>query len=236
MPCPHERMTAVANVENPTAETGLVNARLTGAGAADAGLAGPGPSEPGVSEPGVVVRQVGPDDWREWRAVRLAALEEAPWAFGSTLAQARTFGEDDWRRRLSGFPCYLADLPGVADSPVGMSGAFVEDPQPGELGDVGEPGEAGELGTGQGGATVELVSMWVSPAARGRGVGAHLVAAVVDWAARTGAARVHLWVTDGNDPARRLYERCGFVPTGERAPLPSDPSLSEIGMVRELPA
>ena len=157
------------------------------------------------------------------------ALEEAPWAFGSTLAQARTFVEDDWRRRLSGFPCYLAHLPGVVGSPVGMSGAFVEEPVP------GAPG-AGDPGTDEHGTTVELVSMWVSPAARGRGVGVQLVATVVDWAARTGAARVHLWVTDGNDPARRLYERCGFVPTGERAPLPSDPSLSEIGMVRELSA
>ncbi|WP_241827900.1 GNAT family N-acetyltransferase [Actinopolymorpha singaporensis] len=204
----------MANVENPAAGKGAVNAALTGAGGA----------EVDVSRPGVVVRQVGPDDWREWRAVRLAALEEAPWAFGSTLAQARTFGEDEWRRRLTGFPCYLADLPGVAASPVGMSGAFIEDPEP------------GELGLWQGGTTVELVSMWVGPAARGRGVGAHLVAAVVDWATRTGAARVHLWVTDGNDPARRLYERCGFVPTGERGPLPSDPSLNEIGMVRELRA
>lgn len=212
-------MTTVANLDDPAAETGPVKADLTGAGAADRG----------ASDPGVVVRQVGPDDWREWRAVRLAALEEAPWAFGSTLAQARTFVEDDWRRRLSGFPCYLADLPGVVGSPVGMSGAFVEEPQ------RGAPGPDG-LGPDGHGTTVELVSMWVSPAARGRGVGVHLVAAVVDWAARSGAARVHLWVTDGNDPARRLYERCGFVLTGERAPLPSDPRLSEIGMVRELSA
>lgn len=214
----------MANVENPTAESGPVNAGLTGAVAADAGA--------DASEPAVVVRQVGPDDWREWRTVRLAALEEAPWAFGSTLAQARTFGEAEWRRRLRDFPCYLADLPGTA-SPVGMSGAFIEHPEPGEF---DESGESNEAGTGQGGATVELVSMWVSPAVRGRGVGAHLVAAAVDWATSTGAARVHLWVTDGNDPARRLYERCGFVSTGERAPLPSDPSLSEIGMVRELRA
>ncbi|MET9019801.1 GNAT family N-acetyltransferase [Actinopolymorpha sp. NPDC004070] len=202
----------MANVENPAAGSdGAVKPALTGAEAV----------EVVVGEPGVVVRQVGPDDWREWRAIRLAALEDTPWAFGSTLAQARTFGEEEWRRRLAGFPCYLADPPDLAGGPVGMSGAFVEHPAPGADGQ---------------GVTVELVSMWVSPAARGRGVGAHLVAAVVEWAARTGAARVHLWVTDGNDPARRLYERCGFVPTGERAPLPSDPSLSEVGMVRELSA
>lgn len=31
---------------------------------------------------------------------------------------------------------------------------------------------------------------------------------------------------------RALYERCGFAVTQERQPLPSDPSLSEVGMLR----
>jgi RimJ/RimL family protein N-acetyltransferase len=37
-------------------------------------------------------------------------------------------------------------------------------------------------------------------------------------------------VTEKNEPARRLYERCGFVPSGNRQPLPSDPSVEEIQM------
>ena len=44
--------------------------------------------------------------------------------------------------------------------------------------------------------------------------------------------RVHLWVTATNSTARLLYERCGFWPTAESQPLPSDPELIEIGMVR----
>jgi hypothetical protein len=39
-----------------------------------------------------------------------------------------------------------------------------------------------------------------------------------------------LWVTETNDPARRLYERCGFAATGERQPLPSRPQYAEIAM------
>jgi ribosomal protein S18 acetylase RimI-like enzyme len=42
-------------------------------------------------------------------------------------------------------------------------------------------------------------------------------------------------VTESNASARRLYERCGFSATGERQPLPSDPSLAEIRMRRDLP-
>jgi hypothetical protein len=37
-----------------------------------------------------------------------------------------------------------------------------------------------------------------------------------------------------NFHARRLYERCGFTPTGERQPLPSNASLREVGMIRPL--
>ena len=84
--------------------------------------------------------------------------------------------------------------------------------------------------------TVELVSMYVRPRGRGRGVGEALVAAVIGWAAARGATSVHLWVTETNAPARALYQRCGFALTGERQPLPSDPALSEVAMARPLAA
>ena len=79
-------------------------------------------------------------------------------------------------------------------------------------------------------ATVDLVSMWTEPVARGRGVGAVLVDAMVAWA--DGSA-VELWVTRGNDAAQRLCERCGFHPALEVQPLPSDPCRDEVRMRRE---
>ena len=82
--------------------------------------------------------------------------------------------------------------------------------------------------------TVELVSMYVRPRARGRGVGEALVATVIDWASNRNAACVHLWVTETNAPARALYERCGFALTGERQPVPSNPGLDEVAMTRPL--
>jgi hypothetical protein len=45
---------------------------------------------------------------------------------------------------------------------------------------------------------------------------------------------VHLWVTETNSHARTLYERCGFTLTGERQPLPFDPSLGEVAMAHPL--
>ena len=81
---------------------------------------------------------------------------------------------------------------------------------------------------------LELVSMWVRPQARGRQVGSALVEAVMEFARARPVSRVHLWVTESNRSARRMYERCGFTETGERQPLPSDPALMEVAMARKV--
>lgn len=65
---------------------------------------------------------------------------------------------------------------------------------------------------------VQLISMWVDPQARGRGVARDLIRAVAEWTEARGSERVVLFVQEANEPARQLYERAGFRPTGDRAP------------------
>jgi RimJ/RimL family protein N-acetyltransferase len=157
------------------------------------------------------LRMMGPDDWQVLRGVRLEALAQAPYAFGSTYAREAAFAEKTWRERAASRNSLLAYLPEFGDQPVGLVGSIEEAP-----------------------GVLELVSMWVRPQARGKHVGTALVEAVVDRARAGQLPRVHLWVTESNKPARRLYERCGFSPTGERQPLPSDPALMELAMAREV--
>ncbi len=160
----------------------------------------------------VMVREVAEADWQALRDIRLEALREAPEAFGSTFAREAAFGEADWQRRISRGGNFLGYLPEAsASEPVGLIGGYQEEPE-----------------------AIELVSMYVRPMARGRGVGEALIATVIDWAAARNAVSVHLWVTETNKPARLLYERCGFALTGERQPLPSNPALGEVGMARPL--
>ena len=138
----------------------------------------------------ITVRQVSSDDWREWRDLRLAALSEAPYAFGSRLADWQGDGDSEqrWRERLTSVPFnVIADLGGI---PGGMaSGTLTE-------------GDA------------ELTSMWVAPFARGSGVGDALIQAVLQWASTVNPIRVILGVKEGNDRAIALYVRHGFVDDG----------------------
>lgn len=60
-----------------------------------------------------------------------------------------------------------------------------------------------------------LVGMYVRPAARQQGVGRRLLqAAIAAATARPQLRLLQLTVTDGNEPARRLYEAAGFVAWG----------------------
>jgi ribosomal protein S18 acetylase RimI-like enzyme len=164
----------------------------------------------------IVVREITAGEWELMRDVRLAALAEAPSAFGSSYAREVAFTEEQWRGRISERSVTFfarAEPAGAAsagEAPAGLAGVYVED------------------------GAANLVSMWVRPAARGLGAGKALVEAAAAWAKANDFAALFLWVTESNTPARRLYEGCGFTPTGKRQPLPSDPAIQEIAMSRSL--
>jgi ribosomal protein S18 acetylase RimI-like enzyme len=153
----------------------------------------------------VTVEVVTPDDWQLWRALRHRALTEDPDAFGSTVELEATYDEDDWRARMDRGRTVVAFLDG---QPVGMGGTFESEP-----------------------AVQRVVSMWVAPEARRRGIG-RLVLDDVVAAARAAGDRIELDVAEGN-PARRIYERAGFVDTGRREPI--RPGSSSMKVLMELP-
>jgi ribosomal protein S18 acetylase RimI-like enzyme len=159
------------------------------------------------------ITRLGAGDVDRFREVRLRALADAPKAFASTYEREAAYPRETWAERLTaqGWVHLLAvDGGGPA---LGMASGRV-DPDP--------PG------------TGHLLGMWVAPEARGRGVGVRLIEEVAGWAVGVGLTHLILWVTDPNLAARALYERSGFRATGERQPLPSDPSIMETKFVRDL--
>jgi ribosomal protein S18 acetylase RimI-like enzyme len=132
----------------------------------------------------IAIREIGPEDWLQFRGIRLRALAEAPYAFSSTYSGWHNAIEARWRSRLTDVAYNaLAVDDGVA---VGLVGAVDGDP-------------------------VELISLWVAPDARGRGVGDLLVRAVLGYA---GDRPTRLNVYPDNAAAIALYHRHGFAELG----------------------
>lgn len=163
----------------------------------------------------IEMRVLTSDDWPIWRELRLAALAGAPDAFGSRLADWQGEGDrsERWRARL--------EIPGSHNlvamldrSPVGMASGVPTDDR----------------------GVVELISMWVDPAARGRGVGDSLLAAVERWAEQVGADVLKLAVAEGNEAAAALYRRNGFHLTAELGDLMPDGVHREQIMAKSLGA
>jgi ribosomal protein S18 acetylase RimI-like enzyme len=160
------------------------------------------------------IRTLHPADWPLYRDLRLRALLDAPYAFGSTFAEESRRTDDAWAARLAapalgahqqGWPV-VAELDGT---PVGLSWVKME------------------------GETASLYQVWVAPEARGRGVGAALLDAAIAWARARRAHALHLGVTAGDGAAARLYRRAGFVDVGAPEPRPGT-SLFEQAMVLAL--
>jgi len=142
------------------------------------------------------IEPLGPDDWREFRDIRLRALAEAPDAFGITLAEARLNSEEHWRSRLAGSDPIMAVR--VDGALVAMGGGWVPPEEPDRI---------------------MVWGMWTAPEARGHGHGRSLLSYLLDSATQRDITTVELHVTEGNDTARALYVDCGFDATGEWEPL-----------------
>lgn len=156
------------------------------------------------------LRQLRDDEWPVWRDTRIAALTDAPHVFKSRLADWETTGERRWRARMERPDTYNVSAV-LDDAVVGMASGVPDD--------RGVP---------------YLHSLWVSPAARGHGVGKRLIDCVRSWAEETGATELKLAVLPDNSGAIALYLKNGFVMTDEPGELLADGVTRENIMARAL--
>jgi ribosomal protein S18 acetylase RimI-like enzyme len=151
-----------------------------------------------------------------YKTVRLRALQDVPYAFGSTYARESQFPDSEWLTRVermngergAGF------LAMEGKTPCGIVGSFL---------DQNDASRA------------HLISMWTAPAYRQRGIGRLLVKQVADWAHLRNAHTLVLMVTSVNGTAMLFYERLGFTRTGRTEPYPNDPAVIEYEMARSIP-
>jgi ribosomal protein S18 acetylase RimI-like enzyme len=158
------------------------------------------------------IRPVRRDEAAGLRELRLRALRDAPYAYFASLEREESLPLSYWEDWATSKDKVM--LVAVEDGRwLGMAGAFVQPDQRG---------------------TVSLWWLWVAPSARGRGLARRLVEARADWARKLGVVRLELAVAENNEAAKALYRGLGFVPTGERRSMDSDPTRAGIFMARPL--
>jgi ribosomal protein S18 acetylase RimI-like enzyme len=162
----------------------------------------------------VDVRQLAAHEWTVWRDLRLRSLADAPDAFCADVDAERSRSDEWWMDLVSStvaHPRGALWCAEIDEEPVGIAFSRID---------------------GEG--VVHIGSMWVSPEGRTAGIGRALVESAVAWGRSGGASTAELWVTVGNGHAELLYERSGFIDTGDRDELRADSDLAIARMVRTL--
>jgi ribosomal protein S18 acetylase RimI-like enzyme len=134
-----------------------------------------------------VIERLGKGEGARLRAIRLRALADAPDAFALGLDEAQAWDAERWDAQVEALPTFVW-REGAVD--LGMVRCAPHDREPN---------------------AAYLVSMWVAPEGRGRGIGDALVAEVLAFARTLGVGSVVLDVGAWNRRAQALYERAGFV-------------------------
>lgn len=140
------------------------------------------------------VRQLASGEWQLYRSIRLAALGDAPYAFGSNYEREIAFPDEKWQQRATEGAAGKESICIVALD--GSDGV----------------GIAGGITYRANSRISQLVSMWVHEDYRGTGVAAQLVAQVEVWAFDRGSERIVLGVTEGNERAASFYMKLGYAP------------------------
>ena len=146
----------------------------------------------------VSVAVLGPQDWRDLRAIRLEALQSEPAAYSSSYQETLSRSDQHWQQRLANdHSVHL--LARAQCCPIGMGGGY--------------------LGSDEGDDSVAVVfGMYVASEYRGRGIGRLLLTSLIDrLSALPRIAMIRLGVTETQELARRLYESVGFHVVGKAA-------------------
>jgi len=142
-------------------------------------------------EVGVDIKRLGPDDWRVFRTLRLAALRTDPAAFASSISDWEALDREEWQARMA--TVLVAGFVGTA--PIGLAACLGQ--------------RSSKMAH-----RADVIMVWVHPDHRGRGAAAALLRALEAPARVIGIRQLELAVTGENAAARRVYDRLGYGQVG----------------------
>lgn len=140
----------------------------------------------------MIIRKLTPDDWRLFKALRLAALLDAPDNFAQDHDSIAADPPETWRKGLAG----RTSLAGFErDTPVALASYLVSD-----------------LSRMRHRAT--MINVWLDPRWRGAGRAEAMIRALEDTARGDGILQMELQVNAENARAVAFYERLGYRTIG----------------------
>lgn len=149
----------------------------------------------------IVVRKTEERDWRDLKHIRLESLKDAPTAFNTSFDEASKVSDLEWRDRAKNLMPLSYFMAYIQSNPIGIVGSVVHN---------------GEY---------HLISMWVKPSYRRKGVAEHLIDTIFAHAQEEGFAAVALTVSVDNKAASTLYQKKGFVFVDHYKQLESHPEI-----------
>jgi ribosomal protein S18 acetylase RimI-like enzyme len=142
--------------------------------------------------PKLTVRGLDENDWSDYREVRLAALQEAPFAFVGSYEDEQQYDEAHWRSEVRSCRRLVLERDKRIVGVVSLK-TLPDDPE---------------------GADVS--GLWVAPEARHTGAAMRLVEAAAGLAAEEGRSKIYYWVGSENAAAIGFALNAGFLSTSRR--------------------
>lgn len=150
-------------------------------------------------------------EWELLKELRLASLLDSPDALSPTYEENAARPDSYWQEGAKRF----GSEPDLA--------LFIVRPRDGLMSATRDEAGIGHIG-----------AMWVTPGVRGRHLGSALLDTGLAFLEGRGCEAIELSVTEGNEPAIRLYESRGFEFTGRWEPLRPGSPLRNLFMRRTL--
>jgi ribosomal protein S18 acetylase RimI-like enzyme len=139
----------------------------------------------------IEVKKLPPDRWKEFRELRLEALQNDPLAFGSSYEEEKNLTEDEWKRRIKNTLLALAN-----DTLVGMIVYIIDN----------------KIKTKH---IANIFGVYVKKEYRGQGVGKKLIESALKIIQKnSNVSKIKLTVNPEQKAAVKLYETFGFELVG----------------------
>ncbi len=140
----------------------------------------------------MTITQLPPNRWKEYKNLRLEAVQNSPQSFLATVQETLAEKDSEWESKINNMFFAVSET----DELVGMAGCYRDSKQ--KLNHV-----------------ANIVSVYVTPSYRGKGVGRKLLEAVIAHAKNSpGVTKLQLGVITTQVEAYTLYTSLGFQNVG----------------------